>query len=260
MSDFTGPDQYQKFFDPKAYLERYFSLAGDTVDEYVHFVLKHLSQVFNSGKVKGETLIDIGTGPSIYQLLSACEAFNEIIATDFTERNREEFKAWLTNQPGAFDWSPVVKYACQLEGDRIPWNEKEDCLRKAIKQVLQCDILKDNPTDPVVVPPADCVLSCLCLESACKDQESYITGLNNISTLLKPGGYLVLVGVLGNVYYMVGERKFSALFLTESFIRESLCNAGYVVEEFVSSEKPDESWEGTAQFSSIYVFVAKKMA
>ncbi|KAG9460359.1 hypothetical protein GDO78_022382, partial [Eleutherodactylus coqui] len=70
------------------------------------------------GKVKGDTLIDIGTGPSIYQLLSACEAFKNIIVSDFTDRNREEFNVWLKNQPGAFDWSSVINHVCQLEGDR----------------------------------------------------------------------------------------------------------------------------------------------
>ncbi|XDA84142.1 hypothetical protein R6Z07F_013962 [Ovis aries] len=28
--------------------------------------------------------------------------------------------------PGAFDWSPVVKYVCELEGNRNKWAEKEE--------------------------------------------------------------------------------------------------------------------------------------
>ena len=35
----------------------------------------------------GDILIDVGTGPTIYQLLSACEAFREIIVSDYSELN-----------------------------------------------------------------------------------------------------------------------------------------------------------------------------
>lgn len=71
-----------------------------------------------AGGVGGDILIDIGTGPTIYQLLSACEAFREIIATDYTEQNLQELERWLKKEPGAYDWSSVVQYVCELEGDR----------------------------------------------------------------------------------------------------------------------------------------------
>ncbi|XP_068119870.1 nicotinamide N-methyltransferase-like [Hyperolius riggenbachi] len=258
MSEFTGPDFYQKNFDPKAYLAMYYPLEGGTVHEHLQFVLKRLARIFSSGKVKGETIIDIGTGPTIYQLLSACEAFNNVIVSDFTDKNREELKAWLINQPGAFDWSPVVKYVCQLEGNRISWTEKEDRLRKAIKQVLRCDVMQNNPLSPVVLPQVDCILSCLCLEGACKDVEAYVTALKNITNLLKPGGYLVLTGVLGSHYYMVGEVWFSGLFLTEDIIKESLSGIGYIVENFETSAK--QFWKEVSGFSDFFVLFARRSA
>lgn len=66
----------------------------------------------------GDTLLDVGCGPTIYQLLSACERFQEIVAMDYTPQNRRELESWLRNEPGAFDWRPVVQYVCELEGDR----------------------------------------------------------------------------------------------------------------------------------------------
>ncbi|XP_068120264.1 nicotinamide N-methyltransferase-like [Hyperolius riggenbachi] len=259
MSDFTGPEQYQNLFDPKAYLDDYYRLEGDCMgDEYLRFSLKHLAQIYSSGKVKGETLIDIGSGPTIYPLLSACEVYKNIICTDFTDRNREELKAWLTNQPGSFDWSPVVKLVCQLEGDKVPWTEKEDHLRRTIKQVLKCDILESNPTDPVVLPQADGLISFLCFEAACKDQPAYVSALNNITTLLKPGGYLVLSGVLGNTYYMVGKVKFSGILLTEDFIKEALRGAGYTIVSFERSDTTEESFQDKSNFNALYLVLAQK--
>lgn len=68
--------------------------------------------------LRGDTLIDVGCGPTIYQLLSACEHFQEIIALDYTDQNRRELEKWLKKEAGAFDWRPVVEYVCELEGDR----------------------------------------------------------------------------------------------------------------------------------------------
>lgn len=73
-----------------------------------------------AGGVGGDILIDIGTGPTIYQLLSACEVFREIIVSDYTDQNLREVEKWLKEEPGAYDWSPVVQYVCELEGDRYP--------------------------------------------------------------------------------------------------------------------------------------------
>lgn len=71
-----------------------------------------------TGGLQGDTLIDIGTGPTIYQVLSACESFRDITLSDFTDRNREELDKWLKKKPGAYDWTPALKLACELEGDR----------------------------------------------------------------------------------------------------------------------------------------------
>ncbi|KAM9296645.1 nicotinamide N-methyltransferase-like [Gastrophryne carolinensis] len=248
----AGPEDYQKLFDPKAYLEMYFRL-----DECRRFFLKHLAHLFNSGLVKGKTLIEIGTGASIYTLLSACEVFEDIIVSDFTDSNREAFKDWLLQHPEAFDWSPIVKFVCHLEGDRITWKEKEARLRKSIKQVLKCDVLKSPPIEGAV-PQADCILSSLCLESACKDHKDYVAALHHMTLLLKPGGYLVLTGVIGGSYYTVGDVKFSCCTLTEPFIREALAGAGFTIMKVELSTEKEEYLQTFADFSAYYFLFAQK--
>ncbi|XP_075134117.1 nicotinamide N-methyltransferase-like [Leptodactylus fuscus] len=259
MFPFTGRKIYQQYFDPRAYLESYFHLgSGTMIDRYLYFVLKELVDTFKSGKVKGDTLIDIGTGPTIYQLLSACEVFQNIIVSDLTDRNREEFNLWLNNHPGAFDWCAVVKHVCHLERNRISCREKEERLRKSIKQVLKCNILKANPFDPVTLPQADCVLSCLCLEAACRDYDTLITAVKNITTLLKPGGYLVLAGVMGNPFFIVGEVRFSSLNVDEVLLTEAITGAGYVIENFHRYKKMENPMEDKDSFVAYYFIIARK--
>ncbi|CAI9616957.1 unnamed protein product, partial [Staurois parvus] len=183
-----------------------------------------------AGGIRGDVLIDIGTGPTIYQLLSACESFPYIIASDFTDQNREELEKWLKNDPEAFDWSEIVKTVCEIEEKKDEWEEKQNKLRSRIQKVLKCDVTKTNPLDPTEVPLADCLITSLCLETACKDLEAYRCSIQNITRLLKPGGHLVLIGALGNTYYMVQQKAFFCLSLDEDVVRGAIIQAGYTIQ------------------------------
>ena len=62
-----------------------------------------------AGGIGGDILIDVGTGPTIYQLISACEAFQEIILSDYLELDLQGVDKWLKKDPGAYDWSPAIR-------------------------------------------------------------------------------------------------------------------------------------------------------
>ncbi|XP_036180178.1 nicotinamide N-methyltransferase isoform X2 [Myotis myotis] len=119
-SGFTSKDTYLSHFNPRDYLEKYYSFGStqSAENQILRLLLKKLFNIFCVAGVKGDLLIDIGSGPTIYQLLSACESFKTIIATDYTDQNLQELEKWLKKEPGAFDWSPVVTYVCELEGNR----------------------------------------------------------------------------------------------------------------------------------------------
>uniref|UniRef100_A0A8C3P8Q5 Uncharacterized protein n=1 Tax=Chrysemys picta bellii TaxID=8478 RepID=A0A8C3P8Q5_CHRPI len=173
------------------------------------------------GGVKGDTLIDIDSGPTVHQLLSACESFKEIILE-------------------AFDWTPVVKYVCELEGNRYRgWKKR---------------LRKSNPLDPIVLPPADGLVSSLCLEAACKDLTTYRIALKNISSLLK---HLVLSGDLSCSFYMVGPKRFSCLVLKEEFLREALSETGFIIQEFEVLVR-DDNIDDSSDFSGKVFILARK--
>ncbi|XP_028639501.1 nicotinamide N-methyltransferase [Grammomys surdaster] len=110
--------------------------------------------------------------------------------------------------------------------------EKEEKLRRAIKQVLKCDVTQSQPLGEVSLPPADCLLSTLCLDAACPDLPAYRTALRNLGSLLKPGGFLVMVDALKSSYYMIGEQRFSSLSLGWEAVRDAVEEAGYIIEQF----------------------------
>ncbi|XP_070808451.1 nicotinamide N-methyltransferase-like [Pituophis catenifer annectens] len=229
---YTGKDFYTEHFDPRDHLEKNYkvSLVDEGVGQFLAFFLKGAHRAFTIDGIKGDTLIDIGTGPTIHQFLSACESFREIIASDYIVQNWEEVQQWLKKEPGAFDWTPIVKYVCELEGDREKWPEKEEKVRRAIKRYLKCDVTQPNPFAPLVLPPADCLLSSLCFDAACKDIPMYRLAFRNISSLLKPGGHLLFNSSLEGHYYTVGQQRFSVLYLEKEVIEEAVRQAGFVIK------------------------------
>ncbi|XP_061079348.1 nicotinamide N-methyltransferase-like, partial [Conger conger] len=229
---------------------------------YVHNIFSNFKKTENkadfNGNLEGKRVIDIGSGPTIYAIISASRCFEEIVLSDIADGNRREIEKWLKNEKGCFNWRPIIQFVCELEGRSRSPEEVERRLRKIVKQVLRCDVLLENPFHPLKVEPADCVLSSLCLEAACKDQGTYRRVLRSIAALLNPGGVLVLLGVLDQSYYREGKQTFSTLALSQSAIEEMLTDQGFTikqVETLPATEKQKKSCDGNAFF---YLFAQKK--
>ena len=126
----------------------------------------------------------------------------------------------------------VASGICWFVYFRIKELEKEEKLRRVVTQVLKCDVTQSRPLGSVPLPLADCLLSTLCLDAACPDLPAYCTALRNLSGLLKPGGFLVVVDALKSSYYMIGEQKFSSLCLGREAIEAAVREAGFSVEQF----------------------------
>ncbi|XP_078533709.1 nicotinamide N-methyltransferase-like [Lissotriton helveticus] len=220
-------------FDPEDYLKAFypFDPKAPLKDDYLKMLLLKLHGIFSSGRVKGNLMLDIGCGPTIYQHLSSCEAFTEIIVSDYCTSNLRYFERTLNNEPGTKDWTPFFKFVCELEGNSGKLDEKRKKLRSVVKQLLECDITKSNPFEPVVVPQADCVVSFESLACASKDVESYRQIVKNVNSLLKIGGYLILTDSLGLTKYLCGGTWIPVLNLNAQLIREIVTDSGFLIEE-----------------------------
>uniref|UniRef100_A0A8C5PZF9 Indolethylamine N-methyltransferase-like n=1 Tax=Leptobrachium leishanense TaxID=445787 RepID=A0A8C5PZF9_9ANUR len=262
MATFTGTQVYQNDFQPKTYLDTYYGAVSGVFikDGYMDFILRKMHLAFTTGGVKGDTMIDIGPGPAIYQELSACEVFNEITAADFTDRNREYLEKWRKSEPGLFDWTPALKFVCNLEGRSGKLAEKEEKLRKTIKRVVKCDVTKSNPLDPLVLPKVDCVLTVGCLECACKDEEAYGKVIRNLSSLLKVGGHIIIGSILGSTIFRCGSAQFSLINLSEGFLRKVLTENGFfVVDAEVLPRDYDKVMFDICNHTSGIFMLARKM-
>lgn len=259
---FTDKDTYQDIFDPHAYCNIYYGPKSGllVVDGFLDFALKKLCEAFTVRGVKGKTLIDIGHGPTIYQDLSACEVFEEIIGADYTDRNREYYERSLRNESGTFDWTEAIQKVCDLEGKGMTVEQKRKKLQDTVKMTIKCDVLKSKPIEPLVLPKVDCVITLGCLECACSDLDTYSKVLINVASLIKIGGYLIVTEILNCSSYLLGGKRFSCLVLTEKFMRSAIVKAGFdIVDLEVIPRKYDkEQYELCNHDSSLFVLARKE--
>ncbi|KAM4622471.1 phenylethanolamine N-methyltransferase [Discoglossus pictus] len=258
----TVAENYQKF-NPRAYLQNnYVPPRADFSSEesVVPWKLRCLADACATGEIGGHTVVDIGSGPTVYQLLSAFELFQEVIMTDYLEVNREETRRWLRAEPGTFDWSPYIQHVCGLEGKGEPWQEKQKRLRQRVTRVLPVDIHQPCPLGKEVASGSvDALVSSFCLEACSPDRESFNQALKNITRLLKPGGHFLLIGALEESYYLAGEARLSVVPVTEADVRLALSEAGYKIRDFRTYSMPPSMKVGVDDVSGIFFAWAQKL-
>ena len=229
-------ESYHEMFDPQAYLD-FFKDVNTPFNSL--FPLKHFHEFYSKYDQllhSGLKILDYGTGPSIHYLISAAPHASEIVLSDYTEGNRTALQQWLENNPNAHDWSPYFKHVVEtLEGkSEQEAMAREGQLRSAIKAILPCDANQD----PVLQGGEqyqgyfDIISSSLCLENACATREDYAAAVKRLSSLLKPGGRLVMYSTERKPssapgFYEVGEHKFFNVRLQRKFITSSLEQAGF---------------------------------
>uniref|UniRef100_W5N4V0 Phenylethanolamine N-methyltransferase n=2 Tax=Lepisosteus oculatus TaxID=7918 RepID=W5N4V0_LEPOC len=251
-------------FDPAAYLQyNYTPPRADfsRLDSIVPWKLGCLHRAFTAGDICGGTLVDVGSGPTLYQVLSGCEVFEKLVLTDFLPQNRAALRRWLGDDPGSFDWSPYLRHVCQLEG-RSPeaWREKAARLRSVVTDVLPIDVHRPAPLLPGALPgPADCLVSSFCLEAVSPDRPAFTQALRHVSTLLRPGGHLVMIGALEESYYLGGPGvRIPVVPVDQAFVTASLEECGYTVLEFCTYVLPADMCVGVDDVVGIFFLKARK--
>ncbi|XP_056399655.1 indolethylamine N-methyltransferase-like [Hyla sarda] len=226
-------------YDSRQALEDYFADKPDMafVEDSLIFPIENLTKTFTEGHFKGDVLIDLSSGPLVHHLFMACEIFRHIIVLRVRDRCILELKRWLDTRTGAFNWGHATKIHLEKEDKSDQLLNKEEKVRSVVQHVMKCDVEQENMTDPIVLPPADCIISAWLLDKISKDQDDYIRYLRKFSGLLKPGGHLILIGCLDTTYFTVGKEMFHFLTYDEDFVRKALVGEGFVIDNCVVKKR-----------------------
>ncbi|KAK3593398.1 hypothetical protein CHS0354_021973 [Potamilus streckersoni] len=231
-------------FDPDKYFNNYYSSAEWIQGDSVKFFQDCLHETFRSGDITGKRLLDIGTGPIPNMAFCAAPWFEEITLSDFSQRNLEFLHKWRDGKINHMD--RIFEYLTQLDNSG-PMKERQDELKRKIRNIVFCDVTEPNPTASTVVDGVlfDAITSSNCLEIASNTLDDIAKSVKNVSRLLKPGGHLILEGSLQMTFYRYGEFRFECYPITKNELQDIIQKEGFAILDLKTSNitpRPDESY------------------
>ncbi|KAI6175208.1 hypothetical protein M3Y99_01982600 [Aphelenchoides fujianensis] len=196
-----------------------------------------------------ESILDFGAGPTIHVPVCFRNRTKKIYMADYLPQNRAELERWLEKK-STFDWTRTLRMIATREG--IGWEktaEMEEFTRNKIAGVFYCNCLED----PVLEAPGELcgnfgvVISIFTIEYCSNTHEEYKDAIRRVVSLIRPGGFFVLCGILQETWCSFGGRKFSCLYITKEFMLECLQGAGLRVD-FEDREHPVTFFEINGMF------------
>ncbi|CAD6189510.1 unnamed protein product [Caenorhabditis auriculariae] len=216
-------------FSTNAYLDDFYTKVDDPAMQMVLTFFPNI--VARVGKI--HRLLDFGAGPTIHIAAAYRNQADEIYLADYLPQNRVELQNWFDGK-SRFDWSVPLKTILTREG--IDWSELErvqPATREKVRGIFHCDCF----ADPSVECPKelqktfDMVVTIFCVEYCCNTYEEYKLSIKNIAEQIKPGGYLVMGGILEETWCSFGGRKFTCLYITKEMMLSALEEVGLFVEK-----------------------------
>jgi len=233
-------------FDPSAYLNEYYSDLG----EENLAILQFYADVFRPLSPKS-TMLDFGSGPTIYSLISAVTKVEEIHLVEYLEANRRELRKWFQGDTTAFNWRHFIRTALQIEKNEscsaVDILRRTAKIRNSVTSIGRCDIRQ--------VPPFvrgrqryDVVASNFCSESITDRREEWHSFVANIASLVTVGGTFLLTALKKATCFSVGSVFFPAVAIDENDITEVLHDSGFsshnIVIRSVPADRPSRHYEG----------------
>uniref|UniRef100_T1JM13 Methyltransferase domain-containing protein n=1 Tax=Strigamia maritima TaxID=126957 RepID=T1JM13_STRMM len=215
---------YEENFKAHMYAKHY---VKESKLEYPFFMEDFYHRLFEEGKLKGKTLIDVGCGPSLRAALIGSRYGCDVYCADLLENNRNFIRNWLDNGQSAFDYSGQFKHVAQLEGND-DFGYLEERVKKCVKDVFYCDIMSENPLHPRPLRQFDIVTSSLVLDCY-PDQADYLKGAKSIGSLVRPGGYLAFGSSLSCSYYEIGDKTLPSTDVDGAKAKKAFTEAGLKV-------------------------------
>ncbi|XP_078541482.1 nicotinamide N-methyltransferase-like [Lissotriton helveticus] len=282
---------YNQQFNPRKMMELYMSAGSPFIADSCLQAVPYLKKLVPSGAEKGATLLEISFVPFVHCALPASEYFHNAYFACPNDKTIEEVHKWMQGQSGALDITHLITFIIGLLENSLQSifgislggeteavvgsllgaigkvltpvaSVVEDVLqkkfRKEVKNVVECDVTSSSPVPPTVPTPVDCLALSYILENFSTDEKSFIKLLNNVSTLLKPGGCLIIYACLGATFYKVDHVRFPLFCIKDDFLRKALVDEGYIIKEFHIFKRKTEGSYDVMDFQSCVILSAYK--
>lgn len=219
-------------FPPRRYLTEYYGKVGEKIGFENDALLRFFAETYGTIRIpRNAKVLEFGGGPTIYSLISAAPHVGEIHFSDHLHGNIAEVMKWKNNDPDSFPWSRYVRRGLHHEGMKEPTEDevksREQLIRVKMTEFLSCDAMLSNPLGLKYKGEYDVVSMNFVAESITDEPQEYKRILENVASLLKPGGFLVTTGLEKAQYYLIGGLVFPATYVRLSDIKQALGKLGF---------------------------------
>jgi hypothetical protein len=216
----------------RRYLETYYTTVNEDEPPIASFLVEQ-ARLLSSLHLRA---LEIGCGPTVHHALSIAPYIEFLDMADYLPDNLTEIQKWKENKPDAFSWSIYTKMILQKEGETSTSKqveERENVLRKKIRNLYSCDVTKSPPLSEVGSYPL--VVSFYCAEEVGTTSAEWEKVMGNISMMVSPGGYLFLSALRDTSRYILGDPDgkhewLPCAFITEELLKQCLNKLGFVSE------------------------------
>ena len=243
---------YETEWSPADYLKEYYSdgITGEDAAT-VLFVIEFLREKAQ----KFDRMVEFGCGPTIHNVSPFLPYVGRVYMAEFLASNRKEVGKVLQGE--GHDWSVYLSQILAFEGktSEAEIEARMQMFRAKIAGLLPCNALKRNPLGNQRTFPL--VSSFFCLECIQQEKEVWRQAMRNLSSLVAPGGWLILSALRNADRYMVCGREFPATHINEKDMLGALIACGFNPKTINVKVCPcdERAEEG---FSSIVVASAQK--
>ena len=244
QNDFTN-------FSAQAYLKEYYSDLNPENKMLLSFYDKFYKSI-----PRVSTMLEVGGGPTIYQLISACEKVDSIVFSEFAESNRDEIKRFINGDKDAWNWDSYISYVLEKDG-KIPTakviGKIKNKIRSKITRVIFCDIRVNDPLTPEKFPLFDLLSMGSVADSIAATEEELQTCLKNAFSMLKSGGYFVGFFAKNFKTWTQLDTIYHIYPIDEKYVRDIFPKLGLKIIDLTNSQPPDyqQDYEGIFAVSAI---------
>jgi hypothetical protein len=221
-------------FDPAAYLDHYYSTVGDEN----HSLLTFFADAYGQLDTQAD-LLELGGGPTVYQLISAAPRVAAIDFADYIPGNLDQVRVWADGAPTAFDWSPFIRRALEIEGvesDEPAVRARAEVLRSKLRRLMHCDAFDRDPCGRASRASHGVVSVNFVPEAMTGSIAIWRRIMRNILSLLEPGGTLIMSVTTEADHWRCGELVLPAVHIGVAQLESELATLGLGVESMTAIE------------------------
>jgi nicotinamide N-methyltransferase len=225
-------DVWEKW-SPRDYLNYYYS--GPELDEDEVELLKYCGSLLKKKARRYAMSLEVGCGPTLSHSVPLVPFVDEIHCSDYLEGNLAEIRKWLDREPDAFRWDVFFEKALEYEGipaDPAAIAKRQQELRAKLTTTLHVDLARELPLGQPTEYPL--VTSFFCADSITDSKEQWRQFMNNLFTLVAPGGLLIVAALRKASHYEIQRKaansprqQFPSANVDENDLLEALQHGGF---------------------------------